>query len=124
VSERIARCHSLVDREKFDGVLVYLARDARERQRQSVARRQMVAGEFERVTEGVLAHELKAAMPGSRTCWASIHTRSPRAAGSCCNGHRGAGGTQAGRRATIGEKTPQIIARIEELLRDESPAIR
>jgi len=53
---------SLVEREKFDGVLVYLARDARERQRQSVARRQMVAGEFERVSAGVLAHELKAAI--------------------------------------------------------------
>ncbi|MHB8565354.1 MAG: hypothetical protein ACYDDA_15805 [Acidiferrobacteraceae bacterium] len=53
---------SLVHREKFDGVLVYLAREARARQRQSVARRQMVAGEFERVTEGVLAHELKAAI--------------------------------------------------------------
>ena len=52
----------LVDREKFDGVIVYLARDARARQRQSVARRQMVAGEFERVSEGVLAHELKAAI--------------------------------------------------------------
>ena len=53
---------SLVDREKFDGVIVYLARAARERQRQSVARRQMAAGEFERVTKGVLAHELKAAI--------------------------------------------------------------
>ena len=53
---------SLVDREKFDGVIVYLAREARDRQRQSVARRQMVAGEFERVSEGVLAHELKAAI--------------------------------------------------------------
>lgn len=54
---------SLVAREKFDGVMVYLAREARVRQRQSVARREMVAGEFERVTEGVvLAHELKAAI--------------------------------------------------------------
>ncbi len=53
---------SLVDREKFDGVIVYLAREARDRQRQSVARRQMVAGEFERVSAGVLAHELKAAI--------------------------------------------------------------
>ena len=53
---------SLVDREKFDGVIVYLAREARQRQQQSVARRQMVAGEFERVSEGVLAHELKAAI--------------------------------------------------------------
>ena len=53
---------SLVDREKFAGVMVYLAREARVRQRQSVARREMVAGEFERVSEGVLAHELKAAI--------------------------------------------------------------
>jgi hypothetical protein len=53
---------SLVDREKFDGVVVYLAREVRERQRQSVARRQMVAGEFDRVSAGVLAHELKAAI--------------------------------------------------------------
>ena len=53
---------SLVDREKFDGVVVYLAREARERLRQSVARRQIVAGEFERVSAGVLAHELKAAI--------------------------------------------------------------
>jgi hypothetical protein len=53
---------SAVDREKFDGVLVYLAHEARQRQRQSVARRQMVAGEFERVSEGLLAPELKAAI--------------------------------------------------------------
>jgi len=53
---------SLVNREKFDGGIVYLSRDARERQRQSVVRRQMVAGEFEWVSEGVLAHELKAAI--------------------------------------------------------------
>ena len=53
---------SLIHRETFGGVIVYLAREARERHRQSVARRQMLAGEFERVSEGVLAHELKAAI--------------------------------------------------------------
>jgi len=35
-------------------------------------------------------------------------------------GHRGGWGAQAGRRETVGgKKTPQIIARIEDLLRDE-----
>ena len=53
---------SLIHRETFGGVIVYFAREARERHRQSVARRQMLAGEFERVSEGVLAHELKAAI--------------------------------------------------------------
>ena len=54
---------SLVDREKFDGVLVYLARDARERQRQSVARRQMVAGEFPR------AHGQSMPFPDLKAVW-------------------------------------------------------
>ena len=60
--QALRRLHrrGLLEREKFDGVFVYLSPRAGDRRRQRVARREMAAGG--EATEAILAHELNAAI--------------------------------------------------------------